>query len=530
MSSVTSDEKQPSESSVAVGELPYDVALEKSGVDPRKVLRKLDWRLLPFVSLLYLLSFLDRTNIGNAKVAGLAADLHLTGLQYNLCSAIFFIPYCFFEVPSNLAMKIMKPSRWIPIIMFCWGAVMVSMAFVKNFGGLITARVFLGMTEAGLFPGVTFYLCIWYPRAAQAQRVGLFLSAATVAGAFGGLLAFAIEKMDGIGGLRGWSWIFLLEGLLTAIVAVISYFAMYDYPENATFLTDAERTWLIETLRKDNTNLSKNFKWKFLRQALADVHSYLLVGIYLFLLIPTYAFALFLPTIINGLGFSSSNAQLLSIPPYVVGGISTIVIGILSDRLRMRGPFILGGLVSALIGYVVLYATKSPGAGYAGTVLAALGLFPSVACILAWAGGNIGGEVKRGVVIAMVIGFGNLGGVASSFIYRPQDSPRYHPGHGTDIGCLCISQNIKKAAQRERDGITEDQTSDFVDMGDASPLYSRFIAKRPDVLVIKNPEVDATTPSAKQRVTTPPSAFGRSSPEINAVASRDFHPVGDPLA
>ncbi|KAI0640891.1 MFS general substrate transporter [Trametes meyenii] len=473
MSSSSSDEKLPP--SPTVPALAYDPELDKSHVDPRKVFRKLDWRLLPFVSLLYLLSFLDRTNIGNAKVAGLAADLHLTGLQYNLCAAIFFIPYCFFE----------EFGDEVPIIMICWGVVMVSMAFVKNFAGLITARVFLGMTEAGLFPGVTFYLCCWYPRAAQAQRVGIFLSAATVAGAFGGLLAFAIEKMDGIGGLRGWSWIFLLEGLLTIIVAAISYFAMYDYPENATFLTPVERAWLIDTLKADATGLSKRFKWKFLRQALADPHSYLFIGIYFFLLIPTYAFALFLPTLIAGLGFSASHAQLLTIPPYVLGGLSTVLAGVFSDRARVRGPFVLAGLLAALAGYAVLYATRTPGAGYAATVVAALGLFPSVACILAWAGGNVGGEVKRGVVIAMVIGCGNLGGVASSFIYRPQDSPRYHPGHATDIACLCVAivlciatmaefhrLNAKKAAQRAREGISDAQADEFVEMGDASPLYT----------------------------------------------------------
>ncbi|KAI0739493.1 MFS general substrate transporter [Daedaleopsis nitida] len=492
MSSTTLDEKtSPAlRSPSTVTDPPCISDSAKPGVDVHKVLRKLDLRLLPFVSLLYLLSFLDRANIGNAKVAGLSQDLHLTGLQYNLCAAIFFIPYCFFEVPSNLALKVVKPSRWIPFIMFCWGIVMLSMAFVKNFAGLITARVVLGMTEpdvvfkAGLFPGVTFYLCTWYPRAAQAQRVGIFLSAATVAGAFGGLLAFAIEKMNGIGGLAGWSWIFLLEGLLTVIVAVGAYFCMYDHPEDASFLTDAEREWLLESLRQDTSNLSNRFRWHFLWQALRDPRSYLLAGVYLFVLIPTYSFALFLPTIISGLGFSASHAQLLSVPPNVAGCLFTVLAGVLSDRCRARGPFVLAGTLTALAGYVVLFASTGPGAGYAGTMVAASGLFPAVACVLAWAGGNVGGEVKRGVVIAMVIGLGNLGGVASSFIYRPQDSPRYHPGHATAIACLCVSSalciagmaeyarlNRGKRARCAREGITEDDAGEYGDAGDASPLY-----------------------------------------------------------
>ena len=127
-------------------------------------------------------------------------------------------------------------------------------------------------------------------------------------------------------------------------------------------------------------------------------------------LIPSYAFALFLPTIIAGLGFSSSNAQLLSVPPNAAGCIFTVLSGILSDKFRARGPFVLAGATTALVGYVLLFAAGTPGAGYAGTVIAASGLFPRVACVLAWTGGNMGGEVKRAVVIAMVIGVGNLGG------------------------------------------------------------------------------------------------------------------------
>lgn len=457
---------------------------ETATVDRRRVLRKLDWHLLPFVSLLYLLSFLDRTNIGNAKVAGLTTDLKLTGLQYNLCSAIFFIPYCFFEIPSNMAMKFLKPSRWIPLIMFCWGIVMVCMAFVKDFSGLLAARIFLGLAESGLFPGVTFYLCLWYPRGAQAQRMSLFLSAATVAGAFGGILAFGIEKMDGVGGLHGWSWIFILEGLVTIIVSAVSYFFMYDYPETAGFLTSVEKQWLVETLREDTANSSKGFKWKFLLQALRDPHSYLMVAAYLFIVIPTYAFALFLPTIIAGLGYSDSHAQLLSVPPYVAGCFFTIIAGIYSDHWRIRGPFVLAGTLTALVGYVVLYATKASVAGYIGTVIASCGLFPAVACVLAWTGGNFSGDVKRGVVIAMVIGIGNLGGIASSFIYLPQDSPRYHPGHATDIACLCVSSilivvamlefsrlNAKRNEQCSKEGIHADRAEEFHELGDQSPLF-----------------------------------------------------------
>ncbi|KAM5539671.1 hypothetical protein V8D89_006780 [Ganoderma adspersum] len=453
-------------------------------VDPRRVFWKLDIRLVPLACLLYLLSFLDRTSIGNAKIAGLVSDLHLTGLRYNLCAAILLVPYALFEVPSNLALKRVGPSRWIPFIMFCWGVIVVAEGFVKSFGGLMTARVFQGMAESGIFPGLTFYLCVWYPRTAHAQRISLLYSAVTLAGAFGGLLAFAIIKMDGIGGLHGWSWIFILEGLVTIVVAIFAWFYMSDYPDKATFLTEPERASLVETLKRDSLGLSRQFKRKFVFQALRDPHIWLLFGIHFCLIIPGYAFSLFLPTIITGLGFSETTAQLLSVPPNAAGCVTTVVAGVLSDRVHARGPFILVGSVVALAGYATLFATTDPWAGYAGTILAACGLFPSIACVLAWAGGNSGGEVKRAVAIAIVIGCGNLGPIVSSFIYRQQDSPRYLPGHGTGVGCLCVATvlctiamleftrlNRKKIAQCEREGITMDMAGEFVEMGDASPLY-----------------------------------------------------------
>lgn len=163
-----------------------------------------DIRIVPWVGLLYLLSFLDRSNIGNANLFGLSKDLGLSSTQYAACLACFFVFYVLCEVPSNMVMKAWRPSMWIPIIMIAWGVVMTGMGFVQNFGGLLAARILLGVTEAGLFPGVAFFLTQWYRRFEISFRVALFFSAATVAGAFGGLLARLINLMDGAAGYEGW--------------------------------------------------------------------------------------------------------------------------------------------------------------------------------------------------------------------------------------------------------------------------------------------------------------------------------------
>jgi hypothetical protein len=192
-------------------------------------------------------------------------------------------------------------------------------------------------------------------------------------------------------------------------------------------LTETERYNIVGLLKNDSQNLATHYDFQFVLQALRDYKTYVQIGIYIgyvsrailrrgaaltfiSILIPGYAIALFTPTIINELGFSAANAQLLSVPPFVSGCVCTILVGIYSDIHKLRGPYVIAGAFVSLVGYIVLYTQTSPGASYVGTVLAAVGVFPTVAVDLAWAGSNAGGDVKRGVVLAMVIGLGNLGG------------------------------------------------------------------------------------------------------------------------
>jgi MFS family permease len=178
----------------------------------------------------YRLSFLDRTNVGNARLFGLEASLHMKGLDYNVALAAFFPTYVLAEVPSNMMLKRFGASFWLTFLMVVWAIIVLAMGFVQNFSGLLAARIFLGLAEGGLFPGVSFYISNWYRRHECGYRFSLFFSAATAAGAFGGLLAAAIGKMAGLGGRTGWSWIFIIEGLLTLVVAAFAYFVIVDSP------------------------------------------------------------------------------------------------------------------------------------------------------------------------------------------------------------------------------------------------------------------------------------------------------------
>ncbi|TIA53911.1 MFS general substrate transporter [Aureobasidium pullulans] len=432
----------------AIAEDP-SVTLESfAHLDINKILRKIDMRLVPMLTILYLLSFLDRGNIGNAKIEGLAEDLNLTGADYNWCLTAFFFTYCAFEVPSNMLLKKLRPSIWLPSIMVAWGIVMTLMGLVKDFHGLLIARIFLGVTEAGLFPGVVFYNTMWYCRYEVQVRQAYFFSAASVAGAFSGLLAYGISYMEGVGGLAGWRWIFILEGLLTFLVAIVAYFVLVDYPETASFLTVEERAFITYRLKYDGQDANTDHGYrvaqtdrsdkKFLFAAFRDWQIWVNIVVYWGYVCPLYGISLFLPTIIKELGYKTTTAQLLTVPIYVVASAITIAVAYAADRKRLRSPWILVGLCFQAIGFIMCISTSHPGVTYAGIFIAACALYQCQPSNITWLSNNLSGSYKRAVGMGIQISVGNLAGAMASNFYRSTDAPRYILGHGLEIGFICM--------------------------------------------------------------------------------------------
>ncbi|KAK3381765.1 high-affinity nicotinic acid transporter [Podospora didyma] len=401
----------------------------------KRLLSKLDWHILPIMSIIYLLCFLDRTNIGNARLDNLETNLGLHDLQYNDCLAILFPFYIAAEIPSNMMMKRVRPSIWLTFIMVCWSAVMIGQGFVKDYSGLMACRVLLGVFEGGLFPGVNYYITQWYCKHETGFRMALFFSAATLAGAFGGILARGIAEMSGVGNLPAWAWIFILEGLLSILVSFSAYWLIHDYPATAKFLTKDERTEVQRRLLEDHGHLLDDFNLKYVWQAITDWKIYIFMLTCMAAFCPIYSFSLFLPTIIRGMGYTANNAQLMSVPPYVCACFFTIVASWLADKWRTRGVFLLGFQVVAIAGFAMLAGTANASVQYAGTVLAAIGIFPQVPLGIAWNSSNVGGSsLKRGTAIAMQVMGGNTGGIIASYVYLTRDGPRYIKGHSILIG------------------------------------------------------------------------------------------------
>ncbi|RGP67580.1 hypothetical protein FSPOR_5767 [Fusarium sporotrichioides] len=461
--------------------------IEQSSEDPvatRKLLRKLDLHLLPPLMVIYFLSFMDRTNIGNAKIQGMTETLNMTGNDYNMALFVFFIPYIIFEVPSNIIIKKISPSLWLASITVLWGISTVGMGLVRNVEGLIACRALLGFFEAGIVPGCIYLIGMYYKRYEVQWRMSIFFSASIVAGAFSGLLAFAIAKMHNVGGLEAWRWLFILEGLLTAVIGVIAKWWIPNWPEEATFLNEEERARLVGRLADDSgdarmDHLNKT-AWK---RILSDWKIYLGTIAYFGIVNNGYAGSFFIPTILREMGYAAERAQVLTIPVYLVAAIGCLTAAFLADRLRHRYSFTMIGVILTTVGYILLLCQQNvpTGARYFSLVVLVTGGYITQPVLLGWLSNTMSGHYKRSISSAVQIGLGNIGGIVASNVFLTQEAPQYWTGLGVSLGMvwvcgisctffyfLAIREN-KKRDQGERDHRL--QGPEATNLGDDHPHW-----------------------------------------------------------
>jgi MFS family permease len=435
----------------------------------RRVTRKVDIRLIPFIAFLYLLSFLDRVNVGNVHDDLLKYN-NLSDASYSWIASIFFVGYVIFELPSNLLMKRITPSIWIARIMITWGVISTVMAFARTFSSLMLCRLFLGVAEAGFFPGLVYYLTFWYPNEERAFRIALFYSAAAFAGAFGGLIAYGImTTMEGVGGLHAYQWVFIIEGVPSIIGGFATIFYLPNFPETCSFLTDEEREVVLEKLgrksllsvvseeeasiegeskssssqdiiipKESNSVLGKFFHIPTLKATLSSGTLWYFAVLYFCLLVPLYTSVFFLNTFLKKQNFSSITTNLLVIPPYFIATLSTLYISWRSDRKKERSNHL---SFCALIGCLGFFGQALWGDDkdnfalvYISVILAISGTYPTVSCCLAWVVNIINGRISeilrdspieshdlilstlKATQSAVVISFGNLGGLFGPLI------------------------------------------------------------------------------------------------------------------
>jgi len=384
-----------------------------------RTLRRVTLRLVPILMALYFVNYLDRTNLGIAK-AEISSDLQLSATLFGLASGIFFIGYVLVEVPSNLALVRFGARRWLARIAVSWGIVAVAIAFSPNAHVLLALRFLLGVTEAGLFPGIVFYLSQWFPTAYRARVIGVFMLAVPLASAIGTpLAAWLIQTGHGVFGLAGWRFMMICVGLPAVILGVICWFYLTNRPADAHWLDDDQRTWLAATLAAEEQNVTSSYHFP-LRRTLTSPRVWALAIVYFAVAYGLYALAFFLPAIVTGFkktfGMQLSLIQvgLITAVPYVFGAAAMFLWSRHADRTRehvwhVAIPLFVGGLAIP----VALYM-HHPIAVMALVVIAAMGIYAALPVFWALPSRFLAGVAAAGG-IGLINSVGNLGGFAAPY-------------------------------------------------------------------------------------------------------------------
>ncbi|GLB38895.1 putative major facilitator superfamily protein [Lyophyllum shimeji] len=398
-------------------------------VDPtlEKAWRKIDMWVLPVVAMFYLLSFLDRTNLGNARVAGLQKDLKMTNKQYSIALTVTYVPYIVAELPSNLLLKTVGPNLMLPTMLTLWGVVTTLQGVVKTYHGLLACRFFLGLLEGGVFPGLVLYLSFFYPRQRLQWRISGFFSTASISGAFSGLLAFAIINMNGVGNRPGWAWIFILEGLFTVLFGVSSYFTLPRSPAHARFLTAKEKEYVIAQLKETGaTGLdedSDKFSWREVGRAFMLPQVWMLAVIFFLDGTLVYALAYFTPSIVQGLGYTAARAQLFSVPPFAAAFVVTMVAAYISDRYHCRGYVSIFSGILCIIGFAMYLASHSFKVKYGSLFFTISGAYCAAPSLSTWGANNAAPHTRRATAIAIGFIMTNSGGILATWLLGSLSAP-----------------------------------------------------------------------------------------------------------
>ncbi|KAL2873689.1 hypothetical protein SGCOL_011173 [Colletotrichum sp. CLE4] len=406
------------------------VQLEWTEAEEQVIRRKLDWHTVPLATTLYLLCFLDRANIGNARIQGMAKDINLAGYRFNWALSIFYIIYLLVEVPSNIVLKRVGPRFYLPFLVVGFGLVSLCTAFVRSYEGLIVARAFLGIFEGGAMPGFSFFLSSFYKREELLFRLGIFISAASLAGAFGGLLATGLSRIPEWGfdsaPIHTWRNIFFFEGFVTILFGGFAPLWMPTKPATAYFLDERQRAIAVERLqRQHKADADQKVTLSDMKRAVFCIHNYTCAFGFFLINITVQGISVFMPTILADLGWTATRAQLYSVPPYVVAAITAIIIAWFSDRTRQRGIYLAAFSMIAVIGFAILRFATDANIRYMGVFFVTAGAFPGGPGFLSWAMNrkwdklthstiDSAGPSVRAVTSAYVVSIGTMGGIVAT--------------------------------------------------------------------------------------------------------------------
>lgn len=373
-------------------------------------LRKVFWKLIPFVCVLYLLNILDRGNVGFARLQ-MQDDLRMSEQTFNVGYGIFYIGYLLFEVPSNLLLRRVGARRWIARIMISWGLISSATMFVHDKWSFYTIRILLGVAEAGFFPGIIYYLSYWFPDRERAKMTAYFMLAIGLASIFGNPVSGMImHYLDAVAGLHGWQWLFLLEGIPSVVLGFVVLYKLTDYPRDAIWLTEEERAWLVARMERENRQRQERHQADRLT-ALLQWRVWLLIAIYFTVAVGSNAGGAYFPRLIQQQFTELNKFQigLLSAVPHICAVVGMSLFSISSDRTGERRGHVAVAALLAASGWSLAAWSPSPAVALIGLCLAQTGMMSMLPVFWTLPTAFLTGAAAAGG-IAMINSVANIGG------------------------------------------------------------------------------------------------------------------------
>ncbi|KAF9013055.1 MFS general substrate transporter [Cyathus striatus] len=450
---------------------PSSDALPKQGTYERekaekKLVRKLDMRVLPTIVLVFIMNYIDRNGVTTARLQGMQQDLHINDVQYATVIAILFVSYCPAQIPSNMVLnKVTRPSWYIGICVVLWGLTSLLTGITHNFGGILACRVFIGLPEAAFYPGAIYLLSRWYTKKELAFRSAILYAGLLISNAFGALIAAGIlSNMEGKRGIRAWRWLFFIEGSITIFVGFNTMWLLPDYPHNTRWLSQAERRLAQARLSEDAGEADKDnaedSQLHGLKLALKDPKVFIFSVMTISQLLGL-SFVQFFPTLTQTLGFSTTVTLLLAAPPWILASIVCCLNAWHADRTGERFFHIAGWWWGVILGFIIALSTMSTAGRYVSLFLMACG-YVGFAMTLVWVSNAISRPpAKRAAAIGIVNGSGNIGNLIGSYTWKSAWSPEYHQSMVISLAALVFSSLlallIRQMLIRENRKLDEDE-------------------------------------------------------------------------
>ncbi|KAG2197908.1 hypothetical protein INT46_003215 [Mucor plumbeus] len=444
----------------------YVPDLQWTEEEERAVVNKIDIRLMSFVLLMTFVLNMDRTNISNAISDNLPADLGFGINGVNTGTLVHSIVFTVGTLFTNPIVKRVGAHKWIPILMNSWAIVTWAHALIHNFSGYIAVRLFVALTEAGFIPASLTYLTGWYKTNELATRLAWFWGIQSFASAFSGLISFGIFRMAGIGGLYGWKWLFIIDGIFTHIVGIIAFFYVPGSPATTAGLLRGKNGWFTErerniavtrVIRDDKTKKEQyeRITWHDVKISVTDTKLWVHLLITFVGIMPHTPVGTYLPTLIKGYGFDVTTSNLLTVPSFFIGLVISIIVAKSADRYGNYALHALIGCIWSMVGFLVLQFLPD-NAGRWSFYAAALFVASTPSwhgMQIAWMSSNLAPVGKRTIALGAVIGSANICGVPGSQIYQASDAPRFHVGNWVNFGLMTIA-GIFFIFQRTRYSLT----------------------------------------------------------------------------